>query len=288
MPPAPTEQMPFAPLVERCIDLEVNIEPSEFHDEASSFLASIGEILNLTTHKNVEQWIVKIEKPKNGPPKPKATLFSIPQVCRDEVSTREGASIESFHFLPPTEQGAAKLRYSQCKPKSGTIMPFTEARSRFVKIIDRWESVFGAEKLGELTMSYWNDLNLLTGGHFHSPGLFHRVPALCFFWQNCVSLGTLMPPWNTTLNWEIPDTGGSQSRLEIRADGKGPIWTIISYGGKRSPANKSTSECANELDIAHDSLYEMFNSHFTPEALEFCRNGKVSSNPPKEPKARSD
>ena len=285
MSSAPTESLQFAPLVERCIDLVVEIDPEDFFNDAAAWLATVGDLLALGTHKSVEHWLVKIEKPKNGPPKPKAILFSVPQVCKDEISVREEASVETLLFFPSTEQGPAKLRYSQCKPKTGMIMPFPEARNRFVKIVDNWESHFGGKKFGKLSMSYWNDLNLFTGEYFHSPGIFQLAHALRFFRQNGVSLGTLMPPWNTTLNWDIPDREGSKSRLEIRADGQGPIWTIISYGGKDAKSGKSATESAAELDIAHEVLYGMFNSQFTPEALEFCRNGKVSSHPPKEPKA---
>ncbi len=276
-PETNADSMPYAPLVERCFDIEVGIEAQEFEDKAASYLAQVGEDLDLTTHKNIEHWLVRIEKAKSGPPRPKASFFSIPQVCKATPSLRLGTNVESFHFLPPTAQGKAKLRYSQCRPKSlEPITPYLSSRFNLMKVLQRFDEHFGTGRLGRVSICYWNDLMLMKDEYFNEPGIFSLNKALRFFQHNGLNVGTLTPPWQTRLNWALPGMEGSQTCLEIGSDADGPVWTIISYLGKERDANTLTMECIAEIDFAHEALYNIFSLHFTPQALEYFRNGKVS------------
>jgi hypothetical protein len=277
------EPFPFAPLVERCFELALDISAEQFEEEAGSFMAAVGAALDLSEHKTIEQWEIRIEKPKNGPPKPKAILYNAPTVSRPGKSLRGGDRVETVHLIPATQSEPARLIYSQFKSVSESIIRFNDAKERLEIILSLLQEKLGVNFVRRTSLSYWNDLYRFDDPFFFQAGTFNLSRTLLFFKKNEIK-GTLLPPWNVSLNWGIAQYEGAILHLDIKTEWKmiddkslkNQLWAILAYIGKMSDPGYSSVDCLKELDLAHASIYERFESIFTSEALQYCRNGNVN------------
>jgi hypothetical protein len=281
------EPFPFAPLVERCFELVVDISAEQFEEEAAAFMEAVGAALDLSEHKTIEHWEIRIDKPKNGPPKPKATLYSTLTVSRPGKALRGEDRVETVHLIPPTQSGRACLIYSQFKPINDHILGFGDAKERLKTILNLLQQKVGAGLVQRTSLSYWNDLYRFDDPYFQGD-TFNLTRTLRFFKKNENEIqGTLLPPWNLSLNWSVPP-GEAILHLDIKAELKmiddkslkNQLWTTLIYIGKMSETGGSPADCLKELELAHASIYEKFESILTPEALQYCRNGNVNDPTP--------
>jgi hypothetical protein len=269
------EPFPFSPLVERCFELVVDISAEQFEEEAAAFMAAVGAALDLSEHKTIEHWEIRIDKPRNGPPKPKATLYNVPTVSRPERSVTGNQSIETVHFTPATENGPAKLKYAQLKPQDGAIMSFGEAKTRLGDILRVLDQGFGSNIIRQTIVAYWNDLIRLDHSFFRAGDCFVLSNALTY----CQGIHEVtVPPWSLSMNCEVPSRPKAVLHLNINVERKAsiPVWVTLAYEGEMSAHGVSSSDCLAELDTAHTVIYEKFLSILTPEALQYCQNGTVN------------
>lgn len=282
-----TEPLSHAPLVERSITITVPISADEFHELAAAWLSEAAEQLELPEHSTVEQWLVKIEKKKDSPPKPKAILYNVPQVHSTKTSLKKGHQTEVVRFNPPTEQRAASIQFLQAKAKDEPILPYETTKRRLNDLLASWESYFGGERFGAIQLSYWNDLRQIVHPRFYNGKRFSLVDILNLFTGPNAGLGTLTPPWNAVLRWEIdqmPQAAtfdelpayiiGSQLVMEVKSEGDGPVWTVFSFLGKEIDS-RPASQIIQDLDIAHSRLSLLFRTQFTQAAQDFFRHGKL-------------
>lgn len=283
------EQFPFAPLVERCFELAVNITAEQFEEEAGAFMAKIGKVLDLPLPKTIEHWEIRIDKPKGSPLlKPKATLYNVLTVSRPEKSVRKDCSIETLHLIPATSTEPARLKYAQLKSPIEAVIPFEEAKRRLIVVLSLFQETFGNNAVLQTTLAYWNDLYKFDDPYFQPGSIFNLSHTLRYFNDN-KGMGTVVPPWNVVMNWAVPSRPGARVNLDIKGEwervdehsARNQLWTVLAYLGKKSDQGVSDSDCLAELDIAHASLYEKFVSILTPEALEFCKNGSCHHTAPK-------
>ncbi len=277
------EPFPFAPLVERCFELAVDISAEQFEEHASAFMNRIGEKLGLTQTKTLEHWEIRIEKPKGSPLlKPKATLYNILTISHEEKSERRDCSIETLHLKPATSSEPASLKFAQLKPQTSAIISFEEAKRRLITILSILHDTFGKDAVLQTTLSYWNDLYKFDNSHFQSGGIFNLSHTLRYFNDNS-GMGAVVPPWNVVMNWAVQSRPGARVKLDIKGEweridvnrARNQLWTILEYLGKPSNDGVSSAECLAELDIAHAAIYEKFISILTPQALEYCKNGSL-------------
>lgn len=282
--------LPYAPLVERCIELKLTIAANEFEALAAQFMQELSVALSLPDHKATEHWLVQISKRKNSPPLPKAWLYNVVSIEAPERSCRKGASgkavsVKTVKLFPPTEDSPSKILFSQCKPTTdNAIASYSEARAELSIILENFEKTFGSQKLDCISLYYWNNLKLISDPQFVIGDTYLAGKMLKLFANDVLNEAeslqdkNLISPMNVNLSWGISgNEANARKRVEVQLNTDDILWTIFAFEEVKIESKRTSSLILDALDCGHSVINAMFLKHFTEDALNYCRYGTTDS-----------
>ncbi len=259
-----------SPVVQRCLDIKIDLDETLFESEIPNWLAKVAENGQYNAQDIRQFWMFRIED-AGGIPKPKARLYQIPQLL-NKIDSKPVMGIEvvpSIETDPLAKPLPQVLRFSQWR-QSEDVTRFSALESE----VERWTpdfiESFGLDHLGGITLRYVNDIGLGRFPDLWANGKLSLSKILSFIPSPNGQVAAYQAPFKIETNQPVGNDAVLKINFESAAESGFNV--VFEYSSLSAREDQPLSEALKELDSAHKLILSQFQAQFSEDALN-CFQG---------------
>lgn len=262
------DELKNPPVVERQIDVRLDLTASHFEDVIPSWLTRVSEERGYPTHRVRKFWHISVERTRESV-HPVCKVFEIPRI---EESATNGKLKKAIEFVPKIMERPPAIRFIQGRP--------TKEVTRFETLFEETESLLTdfvenskLPSVGGVCVRYHDDVSADRYPKLEDGGLFHVGKILRFFQQPSKSEGPFVAPLRGEMTQSLSADAAAflRFRVEDNSDEKPKIPGVqmfLEYDSALLRGDQSVDAALHEIRQAHILILEEFFMKFDPRALE--------------------